>query len=109
MWVLSGAKRKQGDSGVTARHADDTDRRRHAPTINDDGTITLYGVRPTCSGCGGPTHAVTGDDDAERPWWCEHCNVWFDDAEGYGAQAWFPSGDEPSLRDSTDDRHDERD
>jgi len=77
--------------------SDGTDRPRLAPTVNDDGTISLWGVGPECPGCGGPTHAVTADE-CERPWWCKECNVRFDDGGEYGSQASFPAGNEPIDR-----------
>jgi hypothetical protein len=46
-----------------------------APEELDDGTLRLYGVGPNCPTCGGPTHAVTGNKDAEQPWWCRDCNL----------------------------------
>jgi len=66
------------------------------PTVNDDGTISLWGAGPTCPGCGGPTHAVTGDTDAEQPWWCMDCNVRLDDEGNPGAHANFPAGADPT-------------
>lgn len=45
------------------------------PKQVDDTTIHLYGVGPKCPDCGGPTHAVTGDENAEKPWWCKDCNL----------------------------------
>ena len=62
----------------------------YAPWIDGD-TIHLLGGGPECPGCGGPTHAVTGADDATRPWWCQRCNVRLDDDGDYGAQAHFPA------------------
>jgi len=73
------------------------DRPRRAPTVNDDGTISLWGVGPECPGCGGPTHAVTADE-CERPWWCKECNVRLNDGGEYGNQASFPAGNEPTDR-----------
>lgn len=67
---------------------------RRAPEINADGTITLWGVGPECPGCGGPTHAITAEK-AERPWWCQHCNVRLDEDGDYGAAADFPAGSDP--------------
>lgn len=75
--------------------ADGVERTRYAPSINDDGTMTLHGVGPECPGCGGPTHAVTADEGAERPWWCQRCNVRLDDQGNAGSQADFPSGADP--------------
>jgi hypothetical protein len=72
-----------------------TERTRHEPTVNDDGTISLWGVGPECPGCGGPTHAVTADTDAEQPWWCEECNARLDDDGNHGAQASFPADKHP--------------
>jgi len=46
-----------------------------APEQIDDTTIRLYGIGPTCPECGGPTHAVTEDTDARKPWWCQDCNL----------------------------------
>jgi hypothetical protein len=66
------------------------------PTVNDDDTITLWGVGPTCPGCGGPTHAVTADEDAEKPWWCKSCNVRLTDTGEYGSQARFPADSKPT-------------
>jgi hypothetical protein len=65
------------------------------PERVDDDTIRLYGLGPSCPGCGGPTHAVTGDEDAEMPWWCQHCNVRLTGEGEYGPQARFPAGHEP--------------
>ena len=79
----------------------ESERHRREPTINDDGTITLWGVGPECPGCGGPTHAVTAGENATRPWWCEKCNVRLDDTGGYGSQADFPAGSEPNGGDSS--------
>lgn len=73
-------------------------RYRHEPTVEGD-TIHLWGVGPECPGCRGSTHAVTGADDAEKPWWCQDCNVRFDDDGNYGSQAGFPAGSEPSETD----------
>jgi hypothetical protein len=72
-------------------------RHRKAPTVNDDGTVSLWGIGPQCPGCGGPTHAVTADKDAERPWWCKECNIRFDDDGNYGTQASFPAGNKPEA------------
>jgi hypothetical protein len=82
---------------MTGNDPDDAgvDRARTEPTVNDDLTITLYGVGPKCPGCGGPTYAVTGDDNAEMPWWCKECNVRLDDEGNYGSQASFPAGSKP--------------
>lgn len=66
-----------------------------APKVVDDTTIRLFGVGPECPGCGGPTHAVTGDEEAKRPWWCQNCNVRLDEQGEYGAQAGFPAGSKP--------------
>jgi len=65
------------------------------PEIGGD-TIHLLGVGPECPGCGGPTHAVTGDADAERPWWCKHCNVRLDGDGNYGSSARFPADSKPA-------------
>lgn len=80
-----------------------SDRTPTEPKVNDDGTITLYGGGPSCPGCGGPTHAVTGDGDAERPWWCQECNVRLDDSGEPGAAASFPAGNEPNGGASDDE------
>jgi hypothetical protein len=75
----------------------------HTPTVNDDGTISLWGVGPMCPGCGESTHAVTADKGVEQPWWCQECNVRLDDDGGYGAQASFPADNDPrpdSIADS---------
>lgn len=80
----------------TESATDGMERTRHEPEVLDDGTIRLFGVGPECPGCGGPTHAVTGDEDAEMPWWCKECNVRFDDDGAFGSQADFPSGSEPN-------------
>lgn len=81
-----------------------TDRSRKHPIINDDGTISLWGGGPECPGCGGPTHAVTGNEGAEMPWWCKECNVRFDDDGNYGSQASFPSGSDPDYTDKSETR-----
>ena len=73
-----------------------TDRHPKEPTLNDDDTISLWGGGPTCPGCGGPTHAVTGDEDAEKPWWCQSCNVRLTDTGEYGSQARFPADSKPT-------------
>lgn len=78
----------------------DTERTRHEPEVLDEDTIRLYGVGPKCPGCGGPTHAVTADEDAGRPWWCKACNVRLDDDGNPGSQADFPAGNEPNGGDS---------
>jgi len=65
------------------------------PTVVDEDTMRLYGVGPTCPGCGGPTHAVTGDESAKQPWWCENCNVRLDRDGKFGGQASFPVGADP--------------
>jgi len=75
---------------------DDIDRLQHEPEDLDDRTIRLYGVGPACPGCGGPTHAVTADQDAEKPWWCKDCNVRLDDNGEPGSQAHFPAGSAPN-------------
>ena len=71
-----------------------SERTRTPPTINDDGTISLWGAGPVCPGCGGPTHAVTAEE-AERPWWCNECSVRLDDGGNFGSAALFPAGSEP--------------
>jgi hypothetical protein len=76
-----------------------TDRIRHEPVMVDEDTMRLYGVGPGCPGCGGPTHAVTADEDADRPWWCKNCNVRLDDEGDYGAHASFAAGNEPESGD----------
>lgn len=45
------------------------------PEMADDDTMRLFGVGPKCPSCGGPTHCVTADTNAERPWWCKSCNL----------------------------------
>lgn len=67
------------------------------PEKADDDTMRLFGVGPECPGCGGPTHCVTADPDAEKPWWCQECNVRFDPMGVPGSQADFPSGSEPNV------------
>lgn len=69
---------------------------RIEPKMIDGNTIRLYGVGPTCPGCGGPTHAVTASESAERPWFCKKCSVRFDDEGGYGSMANFPAGNDPN-------------
>jgi hypothetical protein len=76
----------------------ESDRRRHAPTVNNDGTITLWGVGPTCPGCNGPTHAVTDSEAAARPWWCAECRLRLDDAGEPGSQAQLPADHERTCR-----------
>lgn len=71
------------------------ERVRREPTMIDENHMRLWGVGPECPGCGGPTHAVTGSESAERPWWCKECNVRFDDEGEYGSQAEFPAGSKP--------------
>jgi hypothetical protein len=80
---------------MTEQSTDGTERTRRAPTINDDGTVSLWGVGPRCPGCGGPTHSVTGDE-CERPWWCKECHVRLTGDGDYGSQASFPAGNEPN-------------
>lgn len=75
---------------------------RKQPTVDGD-VIHLWGVGPECPGCGGPTHAVTGDEEAEKPWWCKHCSVRFDDEGNYGSMANFPAGSEPSREEDFDE------
>lgn len=70
----------------------------HEPEKIDDDTIRLYGGGPECPGCGGPTHAATGDEDAERPWWCMNCNVRLDADGEYGNHARFPAGSKPEMQ-----------
>jgi hypothetical protein len=86
------------ENSASDHHSDSQDsgneRFRKEPTVNDDGTISLWGVGPTCPGCGGPTHAVTAEA-AKKPWWCKECNVRFDDDGNYGNAASFPAGNEP--------------
>lgn len=67
----------------------------------DSDTMRLYGVGPECPGCGGPTHALSGGQEAERPWWCKECNVRLDDNGEYGQAACFPSGADPSTTSDT--------
>jgi len=62
-------------------------------------TITLYGGGPECPGCGGPTHAVTGDREAQRPWWCMNCEVRLDEHGNVGPHASFPKGSKPGVND----------
>jgi len=78
---------------------DGSGRIRHEPEVIDETTIRLYGVGPDCPGCGGPTHCVVADEDAEKPWWCKSCNVRLDDDGEYGPAASFPAGNEPGDRD----------
>jgi len=72
------------------------------PTVVDEDTIRLYGIGPRCPGCGGPTHAVTGDKSAERPWWCQECNVRLDGDGNFGSQASFPAGADPDDTEDSD-------
>jgi len=72
---------------------------RRDPEVIDENTIRLYGVGPQCPGCGGPTHCLTADEDAEQPWWCQDCNVRLDDDGDYGSMANFPAGSKPPDRD----------
>jgi hypothetical protein len=66
-------------------------------TDDTESTISLPGGGPECLGCGGPTYLVTENpEEGTRPWWCPHCNVRLDEDGGYGAQASFPSGSEPT-------------
>jgi len=72
------------------------------PTAADGDTMRLYGVGPRCPGCGGPTHAVTGDESAENPWWCKNCNARLNGDGEAASRASFPAGADP------DDTEDER-
>jgi hypothetical protein len=67
------------------------------PEMIDDTTMRLYGGGPTCPGCGGATHCVA--PGGERPWWCQHCVVRFDDEGNYGSGVDFPVGSEPDTYD----------